>query len=313
MVRACLVAAVTALVLAGCGGGGGSAASPAAVERAAVVREQNLGGRLLDLTVASPAVGGHVKVRLMTPVGWSSGSARRWPVLYLLHGCCDDYRAWTRSTAIGRMAPLRNVLVVMPDAGPVGFYSDWVDGPAWERFHLGELRELLERDYGAGPRRAIAGLSMGGLGALVYAARDPRLFRAAASFSGLLHPLGDTRLIRGLMGEHASEPDAIWGDPERDRDVWARHDPAELAPRLAGIPLFVSSGDGRPGPLDPPGATADPIERSVYGETRAFLARARAARLDVHADLYGPGTHGWRYWQRELLRALPLLLGPLGR
>jgi diacylglycerol O-acyltransferase/trehalose O-mycolyltransferase len=308
--RGILVAFALALAIAGCGGGG-NATTPAAGGRATVVGEQRVGDRLLDLTVASPAVGADVTVRLMTPVGWRKGADRRWPVLYLLHGCCDDYRAWTRSTAVEQYAPLRRALVVMPDAGRIGFYSDWRDGPAWERFHLHELRGLLERDYGAGDRRAIAGLSMGGLGALVYAARAPHLFRAAAAFSGLLHPLHDPEWIEGLMSRYSGDPGAIWGDPERDRDTWARHDPAELAAKLDGVPLFVSSGDGSPGPLDPPGAGDDAIEREVLAETRAFLARAHAAGLTVDADLYGAGTHGWRYFQRELLRSLPLLMRPL--
>jgi S-formylglutathione hydrolase FrmB len=51
----------------------------------------------------------------------------------------------------------------MPEAGPFGWYSDWWNHgaggpPAWETFHLRELRRLLERDYGAGHRRVVAGL-----------------------------------------------------------------------------------------------------------------------------------------------------------
>jgi diacylglycerol O-acyltransferase / trehalose O-mycolyltransferase len=54
----------------------------------------------------------------MTPKGWSSRPAgRRWPVLYLLHGCCDTYESWTRSTDIEELPELRDVLVVMPEGG----------------------------------------------------------------------------------------------------------------------------------------------------------------------------------------------------
>ena len=108
-------------------------------------------------------------------------------MLYLLHGCCDTYDSWTRSTDVEQLAQLRDVLVVMPEGGDVGFYSNWLDGPAWQDFHLRELPRILELGYGAGTRRAIAGLSMGGLGAMDYAARRPRAFRAAASFSGVLY------------------------------------------------------------------------------------------------------------------------------
>jgi S-formylglutathione hydrolase FrmB len=47
----------------------------------------------------------------------------------------------------------------------------------------------------------------------------------------------------------------------------------------------------------------------LYAESRAFVARLRTLRIPVRADLYGPGTHTWRYWQRDLKRSLPLLLG----
>jgi diacylglycerol O-acyltransferase / trehalose O-mycolyltransferase / mycolyltransferase Ag85 len=308
-----LLLAVLAVAAAACGGGGDGPAQSAGAARARVVAEHRIDGRLLDLAVASPALGRTAQVRLMTPAGWRADSPRRWPVLYLLHGCCDDYRAWTRATALERIGPLRRVLVVMPEGGAVGFYSNWLDGPQWERFHITELRALLERRYGAGPRRSIAGLSMGGLGALLYAARRPHLFAAAASFSGLLHPLADTPALEGLMALHTGDPGAVWGDPRRDRANWERHDPADLVAQLRGVRLYVSAGDGDPGPLDPPAAAGDPIERMVHGETRAFVASARRARLPVDADLYGAGTHRWPYWERGLLRALPLLLDDRAR
>jgi diacylglycerol O-acyltransferase/trehalose O-mycolyltransferase len=252
-------------------------------------------------------------VRLLTPQGWESGrQSRRWPVLYLLHGCCDSYDSWSRSTDIDELAALRHVLVVMPEGGPVGFYSDWRGrGPAWETFHLTELRELLERDYGAGRRRAIAGLSMGGLGAMGYAARHPGMFGAAASFSGLLHPMGDVDFLLGLFSAFTPDPKAIWGDPRSDRGVWARHDPTELAPRLHGTPLFVSSGNGRPGPFEAPGEPGDRIEPTVLRESRAFVARLHELGIPVRADFYGAGNHDWPYWERELRRALPMLLAKL--
>jgi diacylglycerol O-acyltransferase/trehalose O-mycolyltransferase len=57
------------------------------------------------------------------------------------------------------------------------------------------------------------------------------------------------------------------------------------------------------------GHTRDRIESTVYRESRAFVARLRREHIPVRADFYGPGGHAWRYWERELHRALPLLLG----
>lgn len=277
--------------------------------RASVVAERRVGPRLLDLTVRSPALGTTAMVRLLTPVGWTRDTTRRWPVLYLLHGCCDSYESWTRSTGIERFRALRDVLVVMPEGGPVGFYSNWLgDGPAWETFHVDELAGVLGRDYGASDTRSVAGLSMGGLGAIGYAARRPAVFRAAASFSGLLNPLADARYLLGLLAAFTPDPLAVWGDPRRDRATWARHDPTELAERLRGTDVFVSSGDGRPGPFDEREAGRDLIEVTVLRESRAFVRRARELGVPVRTRFYGAGRHAWPYWERELRRALPILL-----
>jgi diacylglycerol O-acyltransferase/trehalose O-mycolyltransferase len=307
---AAAVWALAALLAVGCGNGNEPAAERAPAG-ATVRAEQRAGTRMLDLTVRSPALGADARVRLITPVGWSK-QGRAWPVLYLLHGCCDTYDSWTRETDVETLPQLRDVLVVLPEGGDVGFYSDWLDGPAWETFHLDELRELLERDYGAGTRRAVAGLSMGGLGAMGYAARHRDLFGAAASFSGVLHPLAHPQAFLGVFGEFTDDPLAVWGDPHAQRDVWEAHDPTELADRLGGIALFVSSGDGRPGPYEPAGARPDPLERSVLAESRAFVAELRRLEIPVEAHFYGRGIHDWPYWERELKRALPLLLEPLG-
>ena len=318
--RSAAALALLVVVLAGAGCGDGAPARPAARPApgasARVVAERHVAPRVLDLTVRSRALGRTAQVRLLTPRGWSAHPRRHWPVLWLLHGCCDTYDSWARSTDVARLRALRDVLVVLPEGGAVGFYSDWRNGgrggaPAWETFHLRELRGLLERDFGAGRRRAIAGLSMGGLGAMAYAARHPGVFGAAASFSGLVHPRQHAAFLLGLMGAFTPDARAVWGDPAGDRATWAAHDPTALAARLRGTRLFVASGDGRPGPFDRRGRPRDGIEATVGAETRSFVRRLRALRVRARTDLYGPGTHTWPYWRRELHRALPTLLRAL--
>jgi hypothetical protein len=78
-------------------------------------------------------------------------------------------RQVTRSTDIETLSRDADLLVVMPEGGSAGFYSDWLSGPRWETFHTEELPALLAAGYRAGDRQAVAGVSMGGLGALGYA------------------------------------------------------------------------------------------------------------------------------------------------
>jgi len=67
---------------------------------ARVVATQTVGPRVRDLTIDSPALGRSAKVRLLLPRRFQAQPNRRWPVLWLLHGCCDTYQSWTRSTDV---------------------------------------------------------------------------------------------------------------------------------------------------------------------------------------------------------------------
>jgi diacylglycerol O-acyltransferase/trehalose O-mycolyltransferase len=284
---------------------------------ASVVAQQQVAAHIVDLTIQSPALGRTASVRLITPDGWDQRRrGEHWPVLYLLHGCCDTPDSWTRETDVEDLSQLRHVLVVTPEGGDVGWYSDWWNygaggPPAWETFHLSEVRRLLERGYGAGERRVIAGLSMGGFGALSYAGRHPGMFRAAASYSGVVSPLYEPSAILGFIGDFGLDPLALWGDSVAQRAIWKAHDPYYLAKRLRHTPLFMSVGDGTAGPLDPPGIFDDG-EAFLNGMNAALAARFNDLGLALTTDFYGPGTHTWPYWERELHRSLPMLLRALG-
>jgi diacylglycerol O-acyltransferase / trehalose O-mycolyltransferase len=279
--------------------------------RVEVTRVDTIDERVRDLIIQTPSLPGPVGVRLLLPSGFDSQPDRRWPVLYLLHGAGidqDAYRAWTEATDVAALVAPTDLLVVMPEGASYGWYSDWWNAgnggpPMWETFHLAELRAILERDWHAGDQRAIAGLSMGGYGAITYAARHPGLFRAAASFSGPLDILAEKDYIG---------PDvALWGDPEAQKDVWQAHNPIDLAEALRGTPLFISWGNGERGPLDPDLVT-DTDEAFRALSNQAFAQRLEALGIQATIDDYGPGTHTWPYFERELHRALPLLLEALG-
>jgi len=280
-------------------------ASLPADDGARIVNVETIGPRTLDLTIDSPAVGTQ-KVRILVPAGFEAQPLTRWPVLYLLHGADDSYVSWTRSTDVAALTESTHLLVVMPEGGTDGWYSDWWnDGnggqPMWETFHLTEVRQLLERNWHAGEKRVIAGLSMGGYGAMAYAARHPGMFLAAASFSGVLDPIEEADFVNPL----------VWGDSVTQADVWQAHSPLHLASALKGIPLYVSYGNGQQGPLDAAAKPNDP-EATIGPENDAFVRRLKQLKIPITVDSYGPGLHAWPYWQRGLHTALPMLLKALG-
>lgn len=296
-----------------------------------VVSEQRVDDRIVDLVLHSPSLGANASVRLITPQGWRDRAPdRKWPVLYLLPGGDGDHTSWTTDSDVANLPQLRDVLVVVPGMPMFGFYTDWHEGtPDVETFHLDELLPLLERDYGASDHRVIAGISQGGYGALAYTARRPGLFRAAASYSGWLHPLQRADIVLGaaqLVGINNGA--RIWGDPIRDRAIWQAHDLYHLADKLTGTPIFLSSGDGTPGEFDPPDLQREPLfaaidqhapefpgavdltEAVMHESTRTVADRLQqlGAQPIVHLT---PGTHDPVYWQRELHRSLPMLLAAL--
>lgn len=271
--------------------------------------------RARELTIDSPAVG-IVQVLLLLPGGFDAHPSTRWPVLYLLPGQSGGHLAWTNWGDMEARTAKTDLLVVIPDQGaddPNGAsFTDWWNGgkggpPMWETFHLFELRQLLERNWQAGDKRVIAGVSAGGYGAMEYATRHPGMFLFAGSYSGPFHPTG---------AAWGPEPNDKWGDPVAQADVWKAHDPCLNAAALKGTALFVSYGNGEPGALDDyavsPGDPTGEVERFVAAEGAAFVKRLGELKIPVTVYAYGNGTHNLAYFQRAFDRSLPLILKALG-
>lgn len=287
---------------------------------ARIVAVEWLDASTFDITVVSPAVGANEQVRILVPKGWTAEAARTWPVVYAFHGGRDTYVSWTRSSSIKTIASDYDVMVVMPE-GDNGSYADWWNYgkggiPQWEKFHMSEVPQLVERNYHAGLSRACMGNSAGGQGCITYAARHPGFFRYGASFSGILslRTLGIPLLLTVTNLLNMIDPFRVWGVPGIDDANWRAHDPVELAPQLRGTGLFISSGtNGLPGPLDD-GSTiiGGPVELPVGLTNIAFRDRLWELGIPFTDHLYGPGTHSWPYWERELHSAWPLMMQAIG-
>ena len=149
--------------------------------------------------VAPSAVNGPHRVRITLPNNYFQSGTTRFPVLYLLHGGAGGNSAqWT--TGGGAVEPITNnrpLITVMPDGGKVGWYTNWktqTNGAQnWADFHLNQLIPWIDsnlRTIASKGGRAIAGLSMGGFGAVRYAQDRPDMFAYVGSFSGAVD-LGD--------------------------------------------------------------------------------------------------------------------------
>jgi len=207
------------------------------------------------------------------------------PVFYPLHGLSDDDTAWLRRTSIERYVADLRLAVVMPQVHR-GFYLDGAHTGAYWTFLSEERPAVVQRFFRVTDSREdtfVAGLSMGGYGAMLSALRRPDRFAAAASLSGALD-------VGGLQAEdgHGVFHHVLDGPAAgSDADLFALLDRAEPG---AVPPLYVRCG----------------TQDGLVEQSRRFVTHARSRGLDVTAGL-DPGDHEWDYWDRTIQDVLAWL------
>ncbi|MBO4207971.1 alpha/beta hydrolase [Micromonospora echinofusca] len=214
------------------------------------------------------------------------------PVLYLLHGLSDDHTIWLRRTSIERYVAPLGLAVVMPQVGR-SFYTDEEHGNRYWTFLSEELPQVCRSFFRLSDRPAdtfVAGLSMGGYGAVKWALRHPDRFAAVASLSGALDIAG-----RGPDSAHPLDA-RVWHTVFGDRPVRGSDDDV--------LHLLDSTDPARVPPL----YLACGTEDFLYEDNVRFRTAARERGLPVTVD-FGPGDHDWAYWDatiRDVLAWLPL-------
>ena len=280
--------------------------------------DERLSPRLHELTFSTPALAKPTKVRILLPAGYATQREHSYPVLYLLHGASGDQTSWT-SFGQGQAEQLTAklpLIVVMPDAGLGGFYTDWFNNgsggkPRWEDWHVKQLIPWVDRHYrtlAVRRERAVAGLSMGGFGAFSYASRHPDLFTAALSLSGAVDPTVAPPVIDAIPAAEGAPPGSLWGPFATQEVRWRAHDPYDLAPNLRGLALWLRTGNGEPGGPFGGRPEIDVIEAGVFAMATNVHNRLDELGIPHVFDSYGPGQHLWPYWNRGLSETLPALM-----
>jgi S-formylglutathione hydrolase FrmB len=282
-----------------------------------VTSVKQLDPRLFALTLQTAALPSPASVRILLPPGYLAHRHRRYPVFYLLHGTSGGASDWTLQGNAEQVIGNSPMITVMPDIAlnddGGGWCTDWPNGmERWETFHIGQLLPWVDTNLRTIPqraKRAIAGLSQGGFCSLSYAARHPDLFGVALGYSGAPAIWYDADARVGAMavisatevGLDHLPPDTFFGNQITDGVNWAAHDPATLAQNLRGTRMYMYWGNGQPGPLDHgPSISAGGIESLVARDNADFEARLGSLGIPAYFDDYGPGTHSWPYWTRDL-------------
>ncbi|MFD7509320.1 alpha/beta hydrolase [Streptomyces sp. NPDC059853] len=179
--------------------GGGAVLGAAAPAQAAgdgfglrIVERDERDARMRYYRFATDAIQWDPAVNVLLPDDYHT-SGRTYPVLYLFHGGLEDFRTFATDPGrdIRALTAGKPLIVVMPDGGPAGWYSNPVSsftGPRnWEDFHIHQLLPWIEanfRTYAEYDGRAVGGFSMGGFGALKYAAKYFGHFASVSAHSG---------------------------------------------------------------------------------------------------------------------------------
>lgn len=226
-------------------------------------------------------------------------STRRYPVLYLLHGYTDHYPAWVSYSRITDYARGYEEIIVMPE-GDNGFYTNSHEDAnlAWEGFIMFDLIPYVDSHYrtvASRRGRAIAGLSMGGYGAMKLGLKHPDMFAATASLSGALAAARPREA-------HSDDPEFqklvanVFGPP--DNPARAQEDPFELVKKVPAETrpqLYISVGS----------------EDFLLQENRDFVKLLSEFKIPYQYREF-PGKHEWPVWDREIQVVLSLQAPVIG-
>lgn len=258
------------------------------------VQDEKLDSKLMDR---------EMPFRVILPMGYgdSANSAKRYPVIYLLHGLTGSHRNWTDLANLAEYAKTIEAVIVTPE-GENGWYTDGATGPndKYESYIVKELIPEVDRRFrtlAERKSRAMAGLSMGGYGAIKFGIKYPELFTVVGSFSGALgaasFPVNERspasmRSLTVIFGAADSKT-------RQNNDIFkmVREITAE---EVKALPfLYIDCG----------------TEDFLFQNNRDFIDLLIEKKIP-HEYRQLPGGHNWPYWNKQVQEFLALAEGIFG-
>lgn len=222
--------------------------------------------------------------------------------LILLHGVSDNAAGWIRYGLADAMAAKYNIAVVVPE-GLKSFWLDMKHGGQYTTYLTGELPELVGKMFNVPvdpDSLMIAGLSMGGFGAMHAAFSDPEAFYAVGSFSGAVG-IGDLIENAEELGKNsdcgANFHNEVVAALGMDRKLEQKDDVLYLidqAQKLEKTPkIYFACG------------TEDIL---VYGQNELLNEYLKNKPFEYKYETW-PGVHDWTFWNVALDRFLEYTVG----
>lgn len=261
------------------------------------------GGRVIEsIMFYSDVLGRDVKYSVYLPEEYQS-SKRNYPVLYLLHGYSDNDTGWVQFGDVKRIADKEieegrapAMIIIMPDAEKTWYINDVSGKVCYEDMFFKELIPTVEKTYrirGSKEFRAVAGLSMGGYGTLIYSLKHPDMFTAACPLSAAVltddEVPGHRHYFKELYGENE--------DGSMLTEHWRKNSCLDLIKNMPdnqrnAVRYYIDCGD----------------DDFLY-KGNAALHVALRDRGIPHEFRVRDGGHTWTYWRT----ALPSVLQFVGQ
>jgi putative tributyrin esterase len=231
---------------------------------------------------------------VILPVDYDKDKMARFPVVYLLHGLFGNYKNWTEKADLPKYANQHRFIIVTIEGGN-GWYTDSATVPnnRYESYVLQELIPEIDKNYRTVADRggrAVAGLSMGGFGALKFGAKFPDKFAFAASMSGAVGA-ASWRTVEDIPPPFKSFLLPVFGDEKsqtkQNNDLFKIFKEIS-ADKISSLPFFY---------LDC--GTEDPL--LTYNQQ---LAEILLQRKIPHEYRQLPGKHEWSLWSRQIVDVL---------
>ena len=262
-------------------------------------------GKIMEsLSIQSKILGKVVKYSIYIPSDYET-SQRRYPTLYLLHGYSDDETGWTQFGEVQKLTDetigkgeATQMIIAMPDAGVSWYINDAAGKVKFEDFFISEFIPFIDSVYktrSSKQYRAVAGLSMGGYGSLIYGMKHPDMFAACAPLSAAIWnddyittmPANDWKSYKfnelfGTNGEGKTRLTEAW-----NKNAILRIATSTPVEKLNQVRFYIDCGD-------------DDFLIKGNMELHAILTDRKVK----HEFRVRDGAHNWTYWRTALPEVL---------
>lgn len=248
-------------------------------------------------TFHSAALDRDMRYRIYLPQTYAQSSTH-FPVLYLLHGIYGNSTDWDKQSHLRRYAKNLDLIIVMPDAGD-NWYINSATNPKdrFEDYIANNVIAEIDHRYRTIPRResrAIAGLSMGGYGAINLALKHPELFSFVGDLSGAVNAPTDLGPRQPAFQANLLKVFGPADSPTRaENDIFILLKKSDAA----RLPYFyIACG----------------LKDPFLELNRQFATQLAAQKASYEAH-EAPGGHDWKFWDRMAKAMLPVVMQRLSR